>query len=144
MQRPRPPKQRKEFAVAHPNEARFREGYELFGKGDLETLRRDFFTEDTVWHTAGNNALTGDAVGIDAVMENFMKTFQLSGGSFKTEIHDVLANDDHGVVIGNASAERDGKMYEWKYTHVVHFKDGKVSESWVMTDEPNQPDAVFA
>src|SRR5437867_2314955 len=130
--------------MAHPNEARFREGYELFGKGDMDTLRKDYFTEDTIWHTAGNNALTGDAVGIDAVMENFMKTFQMTGGSFRTEVHDCLANDEHGVVIGNASAERDGQRYEWKFTHVVHFKDGKVSESWIMTDEPEKPDALFA
>jgi ketosteroid isomerase-like protein len=130
--------------VAHPNEDRFRGGYEAFGKGDLDALRNEYFTDDIVWHSSGNNALSGDAVGMDAVMENFMKTFQMTGGSFKTEIHDVLANDDHGVVIGVASAERDGKSYEWKYTHVVHFKDGKVSESWVMTDEPEKPDAVFA
>jgi ketosteroid isomerase-like protein len=130
--------------VAHPNEDRFREGYELFGKGDLDALRKDFFTEDTVWHTAGNNALTGDAAGIDAVMENFMKTFQMTGGTFRSDIHDCLANDEHGVVIGVARAQRDGKDHEWKYTHVVHFRDGKVAESWIMTDEPEKPDAVFA
>ena len=130
--------------MAHPNEDRFREGYELFGKGDLEILRKDYFTEDTVWHTSGNNALTGDARGIDEVMANFMKTFELSGGTFRAEVHDLLANDEHGGVIGNASAERDGKKYAWKFTHIVHFRDGKVAESWVMTDEPEKPDAVFA
>lgn len=130
--------------MAHPNEDRFREGYDLFGKGDLETLRTDYFTEDIVWHTSGNNALSGDARGIDEVMQNFVKTFELTGGSFRSEIHDALANDEHGVVIGNASAERDGTRYEWKYTHVVHFRDGKVAESWIMTDEPEKPDAVFA
>jgi ketosteroid isomerase-like protein len=130
--------------VAHPNEDRFRQGYELFGKGDLDTLRKDYFTEDAVWHSAGDNALTGDYEGVDAVMQSFVKTFELSGGSFQTEVHDVLANDEHGVVIGVARAQRDGKDYEWKYTHVVHFRDGKVAESWVMSDEPEKADAVFA
>jgi ketosteroid isomerase-like protein len=130
--------------VTHPNEDRFREGYELFGKGDIETLRKDYLTDDIVWHSSGNNALTGDARGLDEVTQNFMKTFELSGGTFQTEIHDVLANDEHGVVIGVSRAQRDGKDYDWKFTHVVHFRDGKVAESWIMTDEPDKPDAVFA
>jgi uncharacterized protein len=130
--------------MAHPNEERFRQGYDLFGKGDIDTLRKDYFTDDVVWHASGNNALSGDYEGIDAVMESFMKTFQMTGGTFRLDVHDVLANDEHGVVIGNAWAQRDGEDYEWKFTHVVHFRDGKVAESWIMTDEPEKPDAVFA
>jgi ketosteroid isomerase-like protein len=130
--------------MAHPNEDRFRQGYELFQKGDVETLRQDYFTDDVVWHSGGNNQLSADARGIDEVMQNFGKTFELTGGKFSLDIHDVLANDEHGVVIGVAKAERDGTAYEWKYTHVAHFRDGKISESWLMTDEQEKPDAVFA
>jgi hypothetical protein len=68
--------------VAHPNEHRFLEGYELFQKGDLDTIRNGYFTDDVVWHSSGNNALSGDAVGIDAVLENFMKTVQMTADHF--------------------------------------------------------------
>src|SRR5207249_7254893 len=116
--------------MGHPNEERLRAGYDAFGRGDIEALRNEYFTEDAIWHSPGNNLLAGDYTGLDEIMGSFMKTFELTGGTFKLEIHDVLANDVHGVVLGRSTAQREGKK-PLDHVHVVHFRDGKLSESWI-------------
>lgn len=117
--------------MAHPNEDRFRAGYAAFSSGDMEALRNQFFTEDIVWHASGRNPLSGDYKGVDDVLGMFAKSFELSGGTLSVELHDVLANDEHAVALGVARGEREGKTLEDKYAHVVHLRDGKVSESWI-------------
>lgn len=117
--------------MAHPNEDRFRAGYAAFSSGDMEALRNQFFTEDIVWHASGRNPLSGDYKGVDEVLGMFAKSFELSGGTLSVELHDVLANDEHAVALGVARGEREGKTLEDRYAHVVHLRDGKVSESWI-------------
>lgn len=117
--------------MAHPNEDLFRAGYAAFQAGDMEGLSTKYFAPGIVWHQPGNNPMAGDYKGIQEVLGSFAKTMELTGGNFSVEIHDVLANDEHGVVLASVRGERDGKKLDDKYTHVVHFKDGKVTESWL-------------
>src|SRR5258708_15136953 len=101
-------------------EARLRQGYENFDKGDLDAIRGDF-APDTVWHSGGSNILTGDYKGIDDVFAYFMKIVQETGGTFKTEVHDVLANATHGVALVRSSATRNGKPPDTKAVHCSPF-----------------------
>jgi len=64
--------------------------------------------DDVVWHSPGKNALTGDYTGIPAVLALFGRTFELTGGTFCTEVHDNVANDAHGVALVTISGSRDG------------------------------------
>jgi hypothetical protein len=51
-----------------------------------------------VWHAAGRNPLAGDHRGTDEVLGYFGRTLELTGGTFRVELHDVVANvDDHAV-----------------------------------------------
>ena len=42
-------------------------------------------------------------------MEHFGKLMQVPADAFRLEIHDVLANDTHGVVLANVQAEKMGR-----------------------------------
>ena len=37
--------------MAHPNEDLVREGFAAFGRGDMDALRKQFFTDDVRWRT---------------------------------------------------------------------------------------------
>jgi ketosteroid isomerase-like protein len=51
------------------------------------------------------------------------------------EVHDILGNDEHVVVLGSAKATaRDGSSADWKYTQVFHIRDGKATEVWGMAE----------
>ncbi len=130
--------------MGHPNEQRFRDGYAAFQRGDMDALRNEFLTSDVVWHAEGRNPIAGTYKGIDEVLMAFGKTFELSGGTFSIEIHDCLANDEHGVVLGVARGDRDGKHLEDKYAHVVHFRDGKVAESWLHVGDQYATDEFWS
>jgi uncharacterized protein len=109
---------------------RIREGYEAFGRGDLEAIR-DQFSPDIVWHIGGHSPLAGDYKGIDALFEFFGRVVSETGGTLKNEVHDILANDTHGVVLLTQSGERNGKKLSMNCVQVVHRDaESRVTESW--------------
>jgi uncharacterized protein len=116
--------------MAHPNEELVRKGYAAFLGGDLAALN-DLFAEDIVWHAPGRNQIAGDFRGKDEVFGVFAKVFELTGGTFSLEIHDVLADDEHAVVLARATAEREGRKLDDKSVQVFHITDGKVTEQWL-------------
>jgi ketosteroid isomerase-like protein len=115
--------------VAHPNEDLVRKGYEAFASGDVDWLN-EHFADDIAWHTSGRNPLAGDHMGKQAVFDLFAKTMEVTGGTFRLELHDVLANDEHGVALVVASGERNGRRLEDRQVHVLHLEGEKVTEFW--------------
>lgn len=133
----------REENMAHPNEELFRKGYAAFQSGDMEALR-ELFAPDIVWHAGGRNPLSGDFKGVDEVLGNFMKTMERAGGTFKIELHDVMANDEHAVALASATGEREGKKLNSRLAHVAHIKDGKMTESWIHPDDQYAVDDFWA
>ena len=117
----------------HANAELFRKGYAAFIAGDMDTLR-SLFAPDIVWHVSGKNHTSGDYQGVDNVLNLFGQYFEETGGTFKVEVHDVLANDTHGVALATLSAQKDGKTLNERYAHVVHIKDGLQTESWIYAE----------
>jgi hypothetical protein len=115
--------------MAHPNEELVRSGYEAFSKGDMQTVN-ELFADGIVWHVPGKSQLSGDYTGKDQVFGFFGKLVEMTGGTFSLEIHDVLANDEHAIVLAESHGERDGKTLDDRSVHVLHVSDGKVTEFW--------------
>lgn len=130
---------------AQSNAETMRKGYAAFSRGDMDALRNELFTEDVVWHQGGRNQTSGDYRGVDSVLGLFASLFQLTEGTFKVEVHDVLASDDHAVVLARATGQRGGKSIQnGDYSHVCHFRDGKLSEAWIVDVDPYELDEFFA
>ena len=83
--------------MAHPNEELVRSAFDAFAKGDVDSLRESM-DQDAVWYVPGRNQLSGDH-RVDAILGFFAKTMELSGGTFRMEVHDVVVNDDHAVAL---------------------------------------------
>jgi uncharacterized protein len=114
----------------HPNEELIRRGYQAFATGDMATLN-ELFADDIVWHTPGRSQLAGTFRGKEEVFANFQKVAELTGGTFKLDLHAVLADDEHAVVLTRATGEREGRTLEDNTIQVFHIKDGKVTEQWL-------------
>ncbi len=127
----------------HPNAALLRKGYEAFGKGDMAVLT-DLFSEDVVWHFPGNNQVSGVHRGRDAVFAIFAKTTQLSGGTFKIDLHDVLANDEHAVALTHGTASREGRQIDAVECTVYHVSGGKVTEWWSLVENGRVADEFWS
>jgi ketosteroid isomerase-like protein len=130
--------------MAHSGEELLRKGYDAFGRGDMETLRKEVFAPDIRWHFPGRSQIAGDFSSADEVFAFFGKLADLSAGTFHVDLHDVIANDDHVVVLATALAERGGKRLEDKYAQTLHVRNGRISECWVHLSDLYAWDDVFA
>jgi uncharacterized protein len=113
----------------HPNLDLMRRGYAAYTSGDLETIGQ-LLADDVVWHVSGRSPLSGDYTGKEQVFGFFGKLQELSDGTSRVEVHDLLADEEHGVAIVTQSGTRNGRSYEGRVTHVLHLRDGRVTEFW--------------
>jgi ketosteroid isomerase-like protein len=128
--------------MAHPNEDLMRKGFAAFSSGDMATLN-DLFADDIEWHTPGESQIAGDYHGKDEVFGAFAKVVELTGGTFKIDLHDVLANDDHGVALLTVTGQQDGRELHDNSVQVFHIKDGKVTESWIHPGDERASDEFW-
>ena len=129
--------------MAHPNEELVRRAFDAFAKGDVETMR-ELTDQDAVWHTPGRGPLAGDYRGIDEILGFFARIADLTGGTFRAELHDVVANDEHAVGLYVSRAEREGRTLETKNVLVSHVRNGKSVETWTFSDDQYRADEFFS
>ncbi len=128
--------------MTHPNEDLLRRGYAAFASGDMETVQ-SIMADDIAWHIGGSSQISGDYHGHPEVLAFFGRVFEISGGTFRVDVHDVLANDEHGTVLVTAHGERDGHTMAAREVHIWHLADGKGTEFWGFIENPDEVDAFF-
>ena len=128
--------------MTHPNEDLLRRGYEAFGSGDINTVLA-LLDADIAWHAGGSNQTSGDYRGHQEVMGYLGKLMELSGGSFHLDIHDIVANDTHGVALVITHGERDGQTMAVRAANIWHLADGKATEFWAFAEDQAAIDKFF-
>jgi uncharacterized protein len=123
--------------VAHPNEDLLRRWYGALGSGDMNTVIA-LFADDMDWHVGGSSRLAGDYHGPQGVMELLGKFAELSGGSFRLDVHDILANDTHGVGLVTGLGRRGEQTLALRSVDIWHLADGKATEFWSFPEDPAQ------
>jgi uncharacterized protein len=119
----------------HSNVELTRRGYEAFAKGDLAALS-ELLAGNVIWHVQGVGPLSGTYNGRDETFGFFGRLAEETGGTFRLDVHDVLANDEHAVALCTLSASRGNKSIEVPVANVSHMRDGKVTEFWATTTDP--------
>ena len=117
--------------MAHPNEDLVREVFAANRRGDIDALRNQYFADGIRLHYPGRSPLAGDHDGVTEVLGFFGRVFELSQGTFRTELHDVVANDEHAVALFTARADRAGRRLEDRVVEVFHIRDGQATEAWI-------------
>ena len=119
-----------------------RQGYDAFIAGDMEWMN-EHLHENILWHEPGGNFLSGDVRGREALLAHFAKQVQHFLPEF--DVHDVVANDEHGVVLVSHRLTRtDGSEHEYDAAHVYHLRDGKLAEAWECPADPLAFDRAWA
>jgi ketosteroid isomerase-like protein len=96
-----------------------------------------------VWHAPGRNPLAGDHRGVEAILGYFARTMELTGGTFRSELHDVVANDEHVVSLFVGRGQREGKSLEARNVLVSHVRNGKLAETWLYPGDQYAADEFF-
>jgi ketosteroid isomerase-like protein len=129
--------------MAHPNEELVRRGFDAFNTGDIDTIR-ELFDQDAVWHAPGRNPLAGDHQGVDAILGFFARAMEVTGGTFRAELHDVVANDEHAVAIYVSRGQREGRTLDNNTVLVSHIRDGRLAETWQLSGDQYAADEFLA
>ncbi len=121
--------------TTHPNIELTRRGYEAFAKGDVPGLS-ELMTDEVTWHVSDGGPLSGTYHGRNHVLGFFARLAEETDRTFRLDVHDVLANDEHVVALGTLSASRGSKSIETPVANVIHVRAGKITEFWTATTEP--------
>jgi uncharacterized protein len=127
----------------HVNLENLRRAYTAFSTGDMATIG-GLMSEDTVWHILGHSHLAGDYKGKEAVFGFFGKLMEETAGTFRVEVHDVLANGEHSIGLVTERAEKGDKKWESRAVHVVHTdSDGRTREFWAFQEDQAATDVFW-
>jgi uncharacterized protein len=96
----------------------------------------ELIADDVTWHVLGVGPLSGTYHGRDEVFGFFGRLAEETAGTFRLDVHDALANDEHAVALCALSASRGSKSVEFPVANVSHIRDGKVTEFWFATTDP--------
>jgi ketosteroid isomerase-like protein len=125
----------------HPNAAIVRSAYEAMAKGDVAAFAA-LLDDDVTWHES-TPGFEGDYQGRDQVLGLLGKVFEETGIRMDhISIHDILATDDHTVILHETTMSRGERNLTAKYADVYHLRNGKLSEHWHLPVDP-KADAEF-
>ncbi len=113
-------------AIQHEHGAELKESVASFNTGDLASSVRSFSSEVT-FVAPGKSAVAGVYHGREGVAEFFAKLQELSGGSFKVELEEVLANRERMILFLRFTASRDGHNLD---VVIAGFHDDLGEDGW--------------
>jgi uncharacterized protein len=90
----------------HPNAAVVRRVFAAFGKDAMAVSAA--FARDIVWRVPGHTVVSGEYRGRREVVEFLRRTGLETGGTYRSRLHTVFADDDWAVAIYRATGKRDG------------------------------------
>jgi hypothetical protein len=128
------------MADMHPDAQVVMAGFQAFAEGDVEGMR-SLFADDAVWHAPGRNRFSGDFRGPDEILGLFADLS--AAGTIDNRPHGLLADDDHVVVLAEATFQRDGESLDANSVFVFHVDDGKVTEAWVASADQYELDEFW-
>src|SRR2546428_11063257 len=118
----------------HPNAALVERLYAAFDAGDAESLKK-LIAEDAVWHVPGSTEISGDHRGHEAIFAYFQKLAELSGGTFRAELVDVLASDMHAPALAAAIGEGGARGLEPTHLLFLRIEEDRVGQARVVHEE---------
>jgi ketosteroid isomerase-like protein len=122
----------------HPNATLAREALEGMSTDDLSGMM-ERLADDVVWHEIGSDE---PIRGKEALMARWAGLSE--GGSITTEVHDVVANDEHTIALVTATATMGDQSLTYRTAEIMHIRDGKVTERWAFADDTERINRFFS
>lgn len=112
--------------MTHPNAELLERAFGAFGRDALVVARS--LSDDIVWRVPGTNAMSGEYRGRDAVLQFLRQTLVLSGGTYRTELQYVVADDERAVAVYRARGEREGRTLDIEQALFCVVVDGEIAD----------------
>jgi ketosteroid isomerase-like protein len=128
----------------HPNVAPVRRALQAMSERDMSKAQEEmaivdaFMADDIVWHEIGRAEPLRGKAELRAAMMGGAQDWTID-----YEVHDVIANDDHAVALGSATATRGDATLTYRTAEIFHMRDGKAIERWAFSDDTASIIAFF-
>ena len=129
--------------TAEANAALIKGAYEAFARGDVAHAFAAF-AEDILWHVPGRGPLSRDYRGHAELGGFFQKFMELSAGTFRIRIDDVLSKGDRVVVLCTESAQRGGRSWSSPQVHVWTIRDDRATVFWQYQGDQQTEDEFWS
>ena len=124
-------------------EVALRRAVDAFNRGDIETWFSTY-ADDAVYRVAGNNLVSGSYRGKDEIKAFFQRLFEVTEGTMKVDVVDILGSDSRAVFIFHVTATRQGKSLDDTGAMAFRLNDeSKFAESWLMYSHQAAYDEFF-
>ena len=118
----------------HPNAAVARNMVSAFMRGDLAAVGANF-ADDAVWDLPGRSAVAGAYKGPDEIIGFLAKSYELSGGTLRLELIDILGSDWGAVQVQHVRASHAGRTLDCVETLAHEIVDGKIVRTYHRPDQ---------
>jgi uncharacterized protein len=110
----------------HPNAALVRRLFAAFGRDPMAISAA--FARDIVWRVPGDTVMSGEYRGRRDVVEFLRRTGLETGGTYRSRLHTVFADDEWAVAIYRATGSRNGIDLDVEQALVIRIADGALQD----------------
>ena len=111
--------------------------------GDMAALA-DTLTKDAVWHQPGANSLSGDHVGVDAILAHLGAFMERSGGTFALETESATESGALVATTVRFTASRDGAAaLDQHGVDVFRVEGDRIAEIWLISEDQDGEDRFW-
>lgn len=108
----------------HPNVQVLESIYRDFAAGKYEAAL-SLCAENCTFQLAGKSRLAGKYDRKTFSTDFLVRLKEMSGGTFQTEVHEIMASDRHGMILTTNRLTRAGKTIEYRSAHIWRIENGK-------------------
>lgn len=125
------------------NEAVVREIFDAFARKEGFALR-GHFAEDAVWSVPGRGVMAGTYRGRDEIFRFLARLPRETGGTYGSELVDVLASDTRAAALYRARGTRRGRTLELDQVLLFTFADSRVTRVLALPSDPDTFEEFWA
>ena len=129
--------------MSHPNEQMLRDAYSAFARGDLDGYLKHC-TDDIVFHVPGRGRVAGTYPRTQFASSMIKTVIELTKGTFRETVLDVVANDRRGVVLALHEMDRGNGPVSYRTAHIYVIRDAKLAEFREYPEDLYAFDAAWA
>lgn len=111
--------------MTHSNEEILRAAYHAFTQGDLNGYLQ-YCTDNISFHVPGKGKIAGTYARDEFISPWLSRVMELTNGTFRETVNDVLANDHRGVVLATHEFERNSRKFKYDTAHIYSIKVRKI------------------
>jgi len=131
------------MTVTTDNGQLVRDAYRAFAAGDIPTVLQ-FLEEDMVWQVPGRSPISGVFTGHEGVLDFFGRCLELSGGTLRISVDEVLSEGERVMVLCTVAAERNGRAWSSPEVQVWRVADGRATHFREFQGDQETEDAFWS